>query len=293
MNELMKWFGENQEAILLFAAKLFVAIGILVAGMIIARILTNTMIKRLEKSKIDNAVVSFMAGIIRTIIIIAALLMALSHIGVQTTSFIAILGAAGLAIGLALQGSLSNFASGILIMIYRPFKSDDYVEAGGVAGTVQRIELFTTVLKTPDNKMVVVPNSKITSSEITNYSQEATRRVDMVIGVSYSADLKKTKEVLMSVITSDERTLQDPAPRVAVTALNDSSVDFIVRPWVNSGDYWPMYWDSMERIKNALDENGIGIPFPQMDVHLHHPKGEVSELRIVNPEQAEKLASKA
>lgn len=292
MNELIEWFGENQEAILLFAAKFFVAIGILVAGMIIARILTNTMTKRLDKSKIDNAVVSFMAGIIRTIIIIAALLMALSHVGVQTTSFIAILGAAGLAIGLALQGSLSNFASGVLIMIYRPFKSGDYVEAGGVAGTVQRIELFTTVLKTPDNKMVVVPNSKITGSEITNYSQEPIRRVDMVIGVSYSADLKKTKEVLMQVITSDERTLQDPAPRVAVTALNDSSVDFIVRPWVNSSDYWPMYWDSMERIKNALDENGIGIPFPQMDVHLHHPKGEVSELRIVNPEQAGKLASK-
>lgn len=292
MNELIEWFGENQEAILLFAAKFFVAIGILVAGMVIARILTNTMTKRLDKSKIDNAVVSFMAGIIRTIIIIAALLMALSHVGVQTTSFIAILGAAGLAIGLALQGSLSNFASGVLIMIYRPFKSGDYVEAGGVAGTVQRIELFTTVLKTPDNKMVVVPNSKITSSEITNYSQEPIRRVDMVIGVSYSADLKKTKEVLMQVITSDERTLQDPAPRVAVTALNDSSVDFIVRPWVNSGDYWPMYWDSMERIKNALDENDIGIPFPQMDVHLHHPKGEVSELRIVNPEQAGKLASK-
>jgi len=290
MNELIEWFGENQEAILLFSAKFFVAIGILVAGMIIARVLTNTMTKRLDKSKIDNAVVSFMAGIIRTIIIIAALLMALSHIGVQTTSFIAILGAAGLAIGLALQGSLSNFASGVLIMIYRPFKSGDYVEAGGVAGTIQRIELFTTVLKTPDNKMVIVPNSKITNSEITNYSQEPIRRVDMVIGVSYSADLKKTKEVLMQVITSDERTLQDPAPRVAVTALNDSSVDFIVRPWVNSGDYWPMYWDSMERIKNALDENDIGIPFPQMDVHLHHPKGEVSELRIVNPEQAGKIA---
>jgi small conductance mechanosensitive channel len=290
MNELIEWFGENQEAILLFAAKFFVAIGILVAGMIIARVLTNTMTKRLDKSKIDNAVVSFMAGIIRTIIIIAALLMALSHIGVQTTSFIAILGAAGLAIGLALQGSLSNFASGVLIMIYRPFKSGDYVEAGGVAGTIQHIELFTTVIKTPDNKMVIVPNSKITNSEITNYSQEPIRRVDMVIGVSYSADLKKTKEVLMQVITSDERTLQDPAPRVAVTALNDSSVDFIVRPWVNSGDYWPMYWDSMERIKNALDENDIGIPFPQMDVHLHHPKGEVNELRIVNPEQAGKIA---
>ena len=207
--------------------------------------------------------------------------MSLSHVGVQTTSFVAILGAAGLAIGLSLQGSLANFASGVLIMIYHPFKSGDYVDAGGIQGTVQRIELFTTILKTPDNKLVIVPNSRITGSEITNFSEEPTRRVDLVIGVSYKADLKKTKEVLMNVITSDERVLQDPAPRVAVTALSDSSVDLIVRPWVNSSDYWPVYWDLMERIKNALDENGIGIPYPQMDVHLHHPEGEAGEMRVL------------
>ncbi|EGN74711.1 small-conductance mechanosensitive channel [Idiomarina sp. A28L] len=287
MNDAMTWFAENQEAILLFAGKFVVALAIVIGGFVISRILTGGMKKRLHKSKIDNAVVSFMAGIIRTIIIIASILMALSHVGVQTTSFIAILGAAGLAVGLALQGSLSNFASGVMIMIYRPFKSGDYVDAGGIAGTVERIELFITILKTPDNKIVMVPNSKITSSEITNFSQEPIRRVDMLIGVSYNADLKKTKEVLMEVISSDERMLTDPAPRVSVTALNDSSVDFIVRPWVKSEDYWPMYWDSMERIKNALDANGIGIPYPQMDVHLHHPEGEVSELRIANPEKLE------
>lgn len=287
MNDAMNWLGENQEAILLFAGKFVVALAIVIGGFVISRILTGGMKKRLHKSKIDNAVVSFMAGIIRTIIIIASILMALSHVGVQTTSFIAILGAAGLAVGLALQGSLSNFASGVLIMIYRPFKSGDYVDAGGIAGTVERIELFITILKTPDNKIVMVPNSRITGNEITNFSQEPIRRVDMLIGVSYNADLKKTKEVLMEVISSDERMLTDPAPRVAVTALNDSSVDFIVRPWVKSEDYWPMYWDSMERIKNALDANGIGIPYPQMDVHLHHPEGEVSELRIANPEKLE------
>ncbi|RUO37418.1 mechanosensitive ion channel protein [Aliidiomarina shirensis] len=287
MDQALNWLAENQEAILLFAGKFIVALAIVIGGFVISRILTSGMKKRLHKSKIDNAVVSFMAGIIRTIIIIASLLMALSHVGVQTTSFIAILGAAGLAVGLALQGSLSNFASGVLIMIYRPFKSGDYVDAGGIAGTVERIELFITILKTPDNKIVMVPNSRITGNEITNFSQEPIRRVDMVIGVSYNADLKKTKEVLMEVISSDERMLTDPAPRVSVTALNDSSVDFIVRPWVKSEDYWPMYWDSMERIKNALDANGIGIPYPQMDVHLHHPEGEVSELRIVNPEKLE------
>ncbi|RUO23638.1 mechanosensitive ion channel protein [Aliidiomarina iranensis] len=287
MDQAVNWLVENQEAILLFAGKFVIALAIVVGGFVLSGILTKSMKKRLDKSKIDNAVVSFMAGIIRTIIIIASLLMALSHVGVQTTSFIAILGAAGLAVGLALQGSLSNFASGVLIMIYRPFKSGDYVDAGGIAGTVERIELFITVLKTPDNKIVMVPNSRITGNEITNFSQEPIRRVDMVIGVSYDADLKKTKEVLMEVISSDERMLQDPAPRVSVNALNDSSVDFIVRPWVKSEDYWPMYWDSMERIKNALDANGIGIPYPQMDVHLHHPEGQVSELRIANPEKLE------
>ncbi|RUO32782.1 mechanosensitive ion channel family protein [Aliidiomarina sanyensis] len=285
MTDLLDWFAENQESILLFSGNVVVALFIIVGGFMLARAIANILVKRLDKSNIDNAVVSFMAGIIRTIIMVAAILMALSHVGIQTTSFIAILGAAGLAVGLALQGSLSNFASGVLIMIYRPFKSGDYVDAGGTAGTVQRIELFTTVLKTPDNKLVIVPNSKITGSEITNFSEEPIRRVDMVIGVSYKADLKKTKDVLMNVITSDERTLQDPAPRVAVTALNDSSVDFIVRPWVKSADYWPMYWDSMERIKNALDENGIGIPFPQMDVHLHHPEGEAGVLRVVQQKE--------
>lgn len=281
MNESLDWVAENQDAMLLFGGKVVVALIIIIAGFMIARALSNFMVKRLDKSNIDNAVVSFLAGILKAIIIVAAILMSLSHVGVQTTSFVAILGAAGLAIGLSLQGSLANFASGVLIMIYHPFKSGDYVDAGGIQGTVQRIELFTTILKTPDNKLVIVPNSRITGSEITNFSEEPTRRVDLVIGVSYKADLKKTKEVLMNVVTSDERVLKDPAPRVAVTALSDSSVDLIVRPWVNSSDYWPVYWDLMERIKNALDENGIGIPFPQMDVHLHHPEGEAGEMRVL------------
>jgi len=281
MNEPLDWVAENQETMLLFGGKVIVALIIIIGGFMIARTLSNFMVKRLETSKIDNAVVSFLASILRAIIIVAAILMSLSHVGIQTTSFVAILGAAGLAIGLSLQGSLANFASGVLIMIYHPFKAGDYVDAGGIQGTVQRIELFTTILKTPDNKLVIVPNSRITGSEITNFSEEATRRVDLLIGVSYKADLKKTKEVLMNVITSDERVLKEPAPRVAVTALNDSSVDLIVRPWVKSEDYWPVYWDMMERIKNALDDNGIGIPYPQMDVHLHHPEGEAGEMRVL------------
>lgn len=291
MSETIDWIEGNYEAILFFAGQLVVGLVIIIAGFMVARFVANTMTKQLEKSQIDNAVVSFMAGILRTIIIVAALLMALSHVGIQTTSFVAILGAAGLAVGLALQGSLSNFASGVLIMIYHPFKQGDYVEAGGTAGTVQRIELFNTVMKTPDNKIVTVPNSQITNSNIVNYSEQPLRRVDMVIGVSYNADLKKTKEVLMNCLTEDERVLEDPEPRVAVSNLGDSSVDFIVRPWTKMEDYWPTYWDMMEKIKNRLDENDIAIPFPQMDVHLHHPEGEAGVLRVAQEQPSKTSGS--
>lgn len=268
MENVLNWFQENQEAMLFLAGKIVVALIILIAGFMISKFVSRNLQKRLAKSSVDNAVVSFIAAIVRTIIVIAALLMALSHVGIQTTSFIAILGAAGLAIGLALQGSLSNFASGVLIMIYRPFKSGDYVDAGGIAGTVEKIELFTTVMKTPDNKKVIVPNSRITGSEITNFTEEATRRVDMVIGVSYKANLQQTKQVLLDVINADERTLPEPKPNVAVSSLGDSSVNFIVRPWVKSEDYWPYLWENLEKIKDSLDANDIEIPFPQMDVHV-------------------------
>lgn len=278
MKEILTWFSENQGMLIAFGIKACVAILIVIGGFILARVVSGSMIKRLDKSSIDNMVVSFLAGIVRTLIIIAALLMALSHVGVQTTSFIAILGAAGLAIGLALQGSLSNFASGVMIMIYRPFKSGDYVDAGGIAGTVQRIELFTTILKTPDNKKVVVPNARITSAAITNFSHNPTRRVDMVFGVSYDANLQETKQLFLDLLMADERVLKDPAPTIAVSALADSSVNFIVRPWVNSADYWAVYWDSMEKFKDALDKANIGIPYPQMDVHVHKSAAEKTDV---------------
>jgi small conductance mechanosensitive channel len=280
MNELWVWFEENQASIVLYAGRFVVAALIIIAGFVLSGMLSRSMVRRLDKRNIDNAVVSFLAGIVRTIIIIASLLMALSHVGIQTTSFIAVLGAAGLAVGLALQGSLSNFASGVIIMINRPFRSGDYVDAGGVGGTVMNIELFQTVLHTPDNKVVIVPNSEITSSPITNFSRLPTRRVDFVIGVSYAADLKKTREVLLQVIDEDERVLPEPAPRVSVNELADSSVNFIVRPWVKSEDYWPLYWEMLEKIKIRLDENDIGIPFPQMDVHLHQNGSDQGPLTI-------------
>ncbi|RAK00688.1 mechanosensitive ion channel family protein [Aliidiomarina maris] len=282
MNELWLWLEDNQGLIVAYALRFIVGLAILIGGFILSGILSRQIIKRLDKTKIDNAVVSFLAGIVRAIVVAAAIMMALSHVGIQTTSFIAILGAMGLAVGLSLQGSLANFASGVLIMIYRPFKAGDYVDAGGIAGTVIGIELFTTVLKTPDSKKVVVPNSRITSSPITNFSEHPTRRVDMVIGVSYNSDLRKAKEVLMRVLKEDERVLEEPAPRVSVTELADSSVNFIVRPWVKSEDYWPFYWDTMEKIKLTLDEEGIGIPFPQMDVHLHQAGSDEGPIRIAS-----------
>jgi len=182
---------------------------------------------------------------------------------------VAVIGAAGLAIGLALQGSLSNFAAGVLIVGFRPFKSGDYVEVGGVAGSVEAIQIFQTVLKTPDNKMVVVPNSGVIGSPITNYSRHDTRRVDLTIGVSYSSDLKLTKKVIQEALEKDERILKDHDITIGVVALADSSVNFVVRPWCKTADYWDVYFDSNQAIKEALDANGIEIPFPQMDVHLN------------------------
>ncbi|EKE85209.1 mechanosensitive ion channel domain-containing protein [Idiomarina xiamenensis] len=268
MDNVINWISDNQTLLVTYAVKIVVAILILVIGKFIANAIANMMSKGMRRKEMDNAVISFLSGIIKALIFIAAILMALSHVGVQTTSFIAILGAAGLAVGLALQGSLSNIASGVLIIMFRPFRAGEYVEAGGVAGTVDSINVFQTVMKTPDRKVVFVPNSQITSRPITNYNREPLRRIDLVIGVSYSANLSKTKDVLMQCLKEDERILAEPEPVVTVTNLNASSVDFNVRPWVKGPDYWPVRWDLLEKIKNELDANGIGIPFPQMDVHL-------------------------
>jgi small conductance mechanosensitive channel len=188
---------------------------------------------------------------------------------VETTSFIAILGAAGLAVGFALQGSLSNFAAGVMLIIFRPFKSGDFIEAGGTIGVVEAIQIFNTVLRTPDNKMVIVPNSNITGGNITNYSAKEDRRIDMVFGIGYDDDLKKAKEILERLISEDSRILKDPAPTVAVSELADSSVNFVVRPWVKTSDYWAVYWDFTEKVKLTFDAEGISIPYPQQDVHMH------------------------
>lgn len=268
MEQITQLFEDNHELLLGYLLQIIAAIFIFYIGRIIARGISRFLERALLSRAVDKAVVSFIASIVYAIVLIATALMALSQIGVQTTSFIAILGAAGLAVGLALQGSLANFASGILIILFRPFKSGDFIDAGGITGTVDKIEIFQTIMKTPDNKLVIVPNAQITGGAITNYSAEPIRRVDLVIGISYDSDLRKAKQILENILKNDERVLPEPVASVKVAALADSSVNLNVRPWVKSADYWGVYWDTLEKVKLIFDEQGIGIPFPQMDVHI-------------------------
>lgn len=274
MEQVTQLFQENHELLLGYLLQLIAAIVIFYIGRMVAKGVKRFMERALLARSVDKAVVSFVASIVYAIILIATVLMALSQVGVQTTSFIAILGAAGLAVGLALQGSLANFASGILIILFRPFKSGDFIDAGGITGTVDKIEIFQTIMKTPDNKLVIVPNAQITGGAITNYSAEPIRRVDLVIGISYDSDLRKAKQILQQMLAEDTRVLKEPEATVKVGALADSSVNLNVRPWVNSADYWGVYWDTLEKVKLAFDEQGIGIPFPQMDVHIKQDKQE-------------------
>lgn len=269
LSQAEKWLTNNSDLLVQYGVNIISAVLILFIGNIIVKAVANSVSKVLEKKNMDKAVVEFVHGLVRYLLFVIVLIAALGRVGVQTASVVAVIGAAGLAVGLALQGSLSNFAAGVLIVAFRPFKSGDYVEIGGVAGSVEAIQIFQTVLKTPDNKMVVVPNSGVIGSPITNYSRHETRRVDLVIGVSYSADLKQTKQVIRDVLEKDTRILKDPDIQIGVLALADSSVNFVVRPWCKTADYWDVYFDSTQAIKEALDEAGIEIPFPQMDVHLN------------------------
>ncbi|HAS6143888.1 TPA: small-conductance mechanosensitive channel MscS [Vibrio vulnificus] len=269
LNQAETWLTNNSDLLIQYGVNIISAIVILFIGNIIVKAVANSVSKVLNKKEMDKAVVEFIHGLVRYLLFVIVLIAALGRVGVETASVVAVIGAAGLAVGLALQGSLSNFAAGVLIVAFRPFKSGDYVEIGGVAGSVEAIQIFQTVLKTPDNKMVVVPNSGVIGGAITNYSRHATRRVDLMIGVSYKSDLKKTKQVIRETLEKDARILKDPDMTIGVVALADSSVNFVVRPWCKTEDYWNVYFDSMQAIKEALDANGIEIPFPQMDVHLN------------------------
>ncbi len=250
-----------------WAINIALAIAIFIVGKIVVNILVGVLRKVLGKSKMDEILINFVTSIIRAVLLLFVVIAALDQLGVDTTSLIALLGAAGLAVGLALQNSLQNFAAGVMLIVFRPFKAGDFVEAGGVSGVVESIGIFSSIFRTGDNREVIIPNGAIYGGTIINYSARETRRIDMVFGIGYDDDIKKAKELLQKIVTSDERVLSDPAPVIAVGELADSSVNFIVRPWVKTGDYWAVFWDLTEKVKLEFDAAGISIPYPQMDVH--------------------------
>ncbi len=260
------------ELITIYGLKVIAAAIVFIVGRWIAKLLKNITHKIMTKKEVDPTITSFLVNLTYIALLTFVVLAALGQLGIQTTSFIAIIGAAGLAIGLAMQGSLANFAAGFLMIIFHPFKVGDFIEGAGVMGTVEEIQIFTTQLKTPDNKTIIIPNAKLTADNITNFSTKPTRRVDFVFGVSYADNIDKVKEVISDVLSQDNRILKDPSATIGILEMADSSVNFVVRPWVKSADYWNVYFDTTENIKKRFDAEGISIPFPQRDVHLYEHK---------------------
>ncbi len=262
------------ELVAVWGIKVIAAIAIFIIGFWVAKLFRKIIEKVLANRNVDPTIGSFVANLAYYALLAFVVLAALGQLGIQTTSFIAIIGAAGLAVGLALQGSLANFAAGFLMIIFRPFKVGDVIEGAGTSGTVEKIQIFTTQLLTPDNKTVIIPNASLTAGNIVNYSTTGKRRVDMVFGIGYEDDIDKAKQIIIEAISADERVHKDPAPTVAVSELADSSVNFVVRPWVNTSDYWGVYFALTETIKKRFDQEGISIPFPQRDVHVYEHKTE-------------------
>ena len=262
------YWEATQDVVANYGLKVLAAIAILIIGKVVIGMITGIIRRALKKTDFDAALSTFLLSLTKIALLTLLFIIILGTLGIQTASFVAVLATAGFAVGFALQGSLSNFASGVMLIIFRPFKAGDYVEAGGTAGVVLDVGIFVTRFKTPDNKLILVPNGQITGGTITNYSAHDTRRVDMVFGIGYGDDIKKAKETLLEIVQSDSRVLKDPAPQVALSELGDSSVNFVVRPWVNTADYWDVFFDTHENVKKVFDERGISIPFPQTDVHL-------------------------
>jgi len=258
-----------EDYVVVYGMNLVFAILIFVVGKWIANLVTNLVTTGMTKSKVDSVLVDFVSGIIKSILVLFIIIASLGELGVDTTSLVALIGAAGLAIGLSLQSSLQNFASGVMLIMFRPFTTGDFIEAAGISGTVEKITIFNTMMRTGDNKELIVPNGAIYGGVIVNYSAKSTRRIDMVFGIGYGDDIKKAKDIMKNILDSDERVLDEPSTLIALSELADSSVNFIVRPWVKSGDYWAVKFDVMEKVKLAFDEAGISIPYPQMDIHLN------------------------
>ena len=269
MEEFLTSIGLSTELLAEWGTNIVFAILIFVIGRWVAKWLAAIAVKAMDKGGLDQTLQRFLRSIVYMSMLAMVVLAALGQLGIPMTQFIAIVGAAGLAVALAFQGTLSNFAAGVMLIVFRPFKVGDYVEAAGVAGTIEAIRIFNTVLKTPDNRVIIVPNGDMGAGSITNFSAMDTRRVDLVFGVGYDDNVIQAKEILQGILDNDDRILKDPAPVVMMLELADSSVNFAVRPWVASGDYWAVRADVLEHGKKALEDAGLSIPYPQQDVHMH------------------------
>jgi len=254
------------------------AILIFIVGKWLSRRIANILAKILAKNNVDQTLVNFLANLTYYTLLVLVIVAAAGRLGINTTSFLTIIGAAGLAVGLALKDSLSNFAAGVMLVLFRPFAIGDVVSVAGITAKVENINIFNTHFCSPDNQLIIVPNNKIISDIITNINAKDTRRIDLVVGISYSDDMARTREILAGLAKDDSRVLTDPAPTIAVAELADSSVNLVFRPWVKTTDYWDVRFDLTEKIKNALDAAGISIPFPQQDVHLFVEKEEAAKV---------------
>lgn len=272
INGAGSWLVANQALLLSYAVNIVAALAIIIVGLIIARMISNAVNRLMISRKIDATVADFLSALVRYGIIAFTLIAALGRVGVQTASVIAVPGAAGLAVGLALQGSLSNLAAGVLLVMFRPFRAGEYVDLGGVAGTVLSVQIFSTTMRTADGKIIVIPNGKIIAGNIINFSREPARRNEFIIGVAYDSDIDQVKQILTDIIQSEDRILKDREMTVRLNELGASSINFVVRVWSNSGDLQNVYWDVLERIKREFDAAGISFPYPQMDVNFKRVK---------------------
>lgn len=254
----------------IYSVKIVAAILIFIIGKWLAHKISKLLSKLLEKNNVDVTLIDFLSNITYYTLMVVVLIAVASQLGINTTSFLAVIGAAGLAVGLALKDSLSNFASGIMLILFRPFRVGDAISVGGVTGKVEKITIFTTILNTFDNQRVIIPNGNLTNGVIQNITANSTRRVDLVMGIGYEDDIAKARKIMSDIISADERVLKDPAPTIAVSELGDRSVNFVVRPWSKTEDYWDVYFDLTEKIKIAFDKEGISIPYPQRDVHIYN-----------------------
>jgi len=268
MGEVETYTNKAVGMIMEYGPKLLLAIAVLIIGLWVIKMVLRGVRKAMEKGRTDISLQRFLLSLVSILLKALLFISVASMVGIATTSFVAILGAAGLAVGLALQGSLANFAGGVLILLFKPFKVGDFIDAQGHAGSVHSIQVFHTILKTPDNKTIIIPNGALSNGSIVNFSTESQRRVDMSFGIGYTDDIAKAKSIIKRLVDSDQRILQDPAPAIVLSELADSSVNFAVRVWCNASDYWGIFFDMQEKVKLEFDKKGVSIPFPQQDVHV-------------------------